>query len=277
MTLNERIKKFYEQTTMLWLNIWGEHMHQGYYGNNNPKEKKNFAKAQEDLLEELLAWGEVTQADQILDAGCGVGGTARFLAKKFNAQVVGITLSPLQAEKGQQYSKLVGLDQSVTIIAGDMMKLKSSSQKFDLICAIESVDYIEDKAKLLAMFYNLLNPGGRLLIAGWFQREESPILVKSERVLLDKICSYFHFSPMTSLKALGVLAQENNFTKVSTADWSKEILPFWKVKSTLRLTSLGGLFRLRIFIIKGVWALWYMRKGYRSNLIRYGAVQGTKL
>lgn len=38
---------------------------------------------------------------RIVDVGCGIGGSSRYLAKKYGAQVQGITLSPVQAKMAQ--------------------------------------------------------------------------------------------------------------------------------------------------------------------------------
>ncbi|HAA26753.1 MAG TPA: SAM-dependent methyltransferase, partial [Cyanobacteria bacterium UBA8553] len=54
---------------------WGEHMHHGYYGPTG-KEKKDRRQAQIDLIEEFLKWAGVEQAEQILDVGCGIGGSS---------------------------------------------------------------------------------------------------------------------------------------------------------------------------------------------------------
>ena len=78
-TLNERIGKFYDQSTPLWLDVWGEHMHHGYYPEGKVGNKTH-TQAQLDLVNQMLSWGKVKQATNILDAGCGVGGSARVLA-----------------------------------------------------------------------------------------------------------------------------------------------------------------------------------------------------
>ena len=141
MRLNQRIKKFYDQSTPLWLEVWGEHMHHGYY-HRGQERLKSHVQAQLDLVEEILHWGNVASAKTILDAGCGVGGSARLLAQQFNANVLGITLSPVQASEAQRYNKDVGLDNLVNIEVKDMMTMTSSNKRFDLIWSLESAEHI---------------------------------------------------------------------------------------------------------------------------------------
>ncbi|MCB0650418.1 MAG: class I SAM-dependent methyltransferase [Saprospiraceae bacterium] len=276
--LNERIKLFYDQSTPLWLHLWGEHMHQGYYGIKAGQANKTYAKAQEDLVEELLLWSNIRQANHILDAGCGIGASARTLAKKFDAKVLGITISPVQAEKGRQYTRTAGPEHSVTIEALDMANLDRDEQKFDLVWSVESFEYVADKKELLSLFYDLLMPGGHLLIAGWYHRFEPPVLEKAEQLILNKVYQQLHFRSLVSLQALESFAKQAGFTDVRSADWSEAIVPFWKVgiSTFFRWKFLTGLFKAGWPNLKNSWALRYMIKGFRKKLIRYGVFYGTK-
>ena len=47
----------------------------------------------------------------VVDVGCGLGGTSRFMAKKYGATCQGITLSPKQVERAQTLAKAEGLGQ----------------------------------------------------------------------------------------------------------------------------------------------------------------------
>lgn len=72
---------------------WGEHIHLGHYSEAERKagyKKKDFKQAKFDFIDEMLAWSGASAPKRILDVGCGIGGTSRYLAKKFpQAQVEG--------------------------------------------------------------------------------------------------------------------------------------------------------------------------------------------
>jgi len=50
---------------------------------------------------------------RVVDVGCGIGGSSRYLAKKFGASCVGITLSPVQAERANSLAAAQGIADKV--------------------------------------------------------------------------------------------------------------------------------------------------------------------
>ena len=110
-TLSQQIQQFYDASSALWEQVWGEHMHHGYYGVDG-QQKKERRQAQIDLIEELLQWAEVQHAERILDVGCGIGGSSLYLAQKFQATATGITLSPVQAARAKERAQEAGIESS---------------------------------------------------------------------------------------------------------------------------------------------------------------------
>ncbi len=276
-SLNDRIQDFYDASTQLWLDTWGEHMHHGYYGEEG-REKKDHRQAQVDLLMALLKWGGVEQANRILDAGCGVGGSARLLASLYDARVLGVTLSPVQAERARQYNREAGLEEQVRIEARDMMALRFEEGPFDLIWSMESAEHIEDKKRLLELFYELLEPGGRFLMATWCHRDTPPRLSEGEVHLLDKLYRLYHLPPMISIARFETLARQAGFEQVKVNDWSDAVAPFWQavIRSAFSWAGLSGLLKADWSTLKGAWAMRYMTQGYRQGTIKFGVIQGQK-
>ena len=78
---------------------WGEHIHLGYYTEKERiagYKKKNFIQAKYDFIDKMLDFGKIESVapKKVLDVGCGIGGTSRYLAKKFGSEtsVTGITV-----------------------------------------------------------------------------------------------------------------------------------------------------------------------------------------
>ncbi|MDX1908628.1 MAG: methyltransferase domain-containing protein [Bacteroidia bacterium] len=275
-TLNERIRHFYDQSTPLWLDTWGEHMHHGHYGDGNLLKDRH--QAQIDLIQELLRWGGVSQASRVLDLGCGVGGSARYLARTFGATVTGLTLSPVQAAEAARYNAQAGLDNQVQVVVRDMMTLSADDGKVDLIWSMESAEHIQDKKRLFEICYECLSPGGTLLMATWCHRPVPPALTKREQGLLTRIFELFHLPPMVPSATLARLAQEAGFEQVETGDWSRAVSPFWLavIRSALSWRSIRGLLRAGWSTLKGAWAMQYMQRGFRQELIEFTVLKAHK-
>ena len=277
MSLNQNIARFYDASTPLWLNTWGEHMHHGYYAQAD--EKKDHRQAQLDLIEQLLDWAGVEAANRILDAGCGVGGSSRYLAQRFAAAALGLTLSPVQAARGQRYNDAAGLTDRVETRAQDLFALDTRREgPFDLVWSLESAEHMADKAGLLRLFYDALAPGGRLILVTWCRREFPPRLRPAEEQTLARIQKLYHLPPLVPLSELESHARGAGFEAIETADWSERVAPFWGavIRSALDPRNWPGLLAAGSETLKGAWAMRYMQRGFRQGSIRFGLLHARK-
>jgi cyclopropane-fatty-acyl-phospholipid synthase len=99
----------------------------------------------------------------LLDVGCGWGGMVMHAAKHYGVRVVGVTLSPKQAEWGQKAIAEAGLSELAEIRHLDYRDVPE--KQFDAISSIGLTEHI-GRAQLPGYFANLyarLRPGGRLL------------------------------------------------------------------------------------------------------------------
>ncbi|OAA59051.1 Cyclopropane-fatty-acyl-phospholipid/mycolic acid synthase [Niveomyces insectorum RCEF 264] len=105
--LKERIKQHYDLASDYYVSLWGEHIHHGYWPTDASKAHDSKETAQANLIQLLLSIsglggaGEDARGDTpltVLDVGCGVGGTSRYLASRLGCRVTGITISTRQVE-----------------------------------------------------------------------------------------------------------------------------------------------------------------------------------
>ena len=110
--LNEGIAAFYDQSTPLWEEIWGDHLHHGYYPNGSADGVDHRA-AQVDMIDRALDWASISNKKNVLDVWCGLGGSSRYFARKWGKDVkaTGVTLSPVQVARGNRLGEEQGLDQ----------------------------------------------------------------------------------------------------------------------------------------------------------------------
>lgn len=99
----------------------------------------------------------------ILDIGSGLGGSAFYLAKRYDARVVGVDASPdmVRLARERQASKRV---KSVEFIHGDICAMKLPTKAFDLVWSRDVFVCIKDKAALWGRVLAALRPGGQVLL-----------------------------------------------------------------------------------------------------------------
>ncbi|PUB13098.1 class I SAM-dependent methyltransferase [Yoonia sediminilitoris] len=73
----------------------------------------------------------VKDGDRLVDIGCGLGGPARYLAKRFNCHVDGIDITAPFVDAAKKLSVLVGMEDAVECQHGDGQKLPYDDEVFD--------------------------------------------------------------------------------------------------------------------------------------------------
>ena len=171
------------------LSCRGEHIHHGYF--LEPADTKEVAQTR--LVDLLLERSEMPTGSQVLDVGCGLGGTSRYLARKMGCTVTGITISGQQVklarglsakeagsgEEKVEESGFTGLgDGRVRFLELDAEKMgdyftgSKTKISFDCIWISEAMSHLPDKELFFRNASMLLKAGGKLIVADWFKAEE---------------------------------------------------------------------------------------------------------
>ncbi len=280
--LYQQIREFYDASSGLWEQVWGEHMHHGYYGKDGNL-KLERRQAQINLIEELLTWAQISPSDRpqtILDVGCGIGGSSLYLAEKFGAQVTGITLSPVQANRASERARAAGLAAHTTFAVANALQMPFADDSFDLVWSLESGEHMPDKLKFINECRRVLKPGGKLILATWCHRPISSTnpLSSFEQKHLSEIYRVYCLPYVLSLPEYTEIVAECGFKDLQVADWSPAVEPFWDVVAVSALTpqAIAGLVRVGWQTIEAALSLQLMSSGYRSGLIRFGLIAATK-
>jgi ubiquinone/menaquinone biosynthesis C-methylase UbiE len=106
----------------------------------------------------------------VLDAGCGVGGTALRLASTFGVKVHGINVQPAHLREARRRVGASGAEVGIRFSAQDFTEMGVANEAVDVVWALESVCHCLDKSAFVAEAFRVLQPGGRIMVADFFLR-----------------------------------------------------------------------------------------------------------
>ncbi len=75
----------------------------------------------------------ITPGDEVLDAGSGIGGTARYVAEHSRCHVVAVDLTEEYCQTARWLNQLVGLDDQITVRQADVTDLPFEDATFTLM------------------------------------------------------------------------------------------------------------------------------------------------
>ncbi len=168
-----------------------------------------------ELIQTMLA--ESQRPLHVVDLGCGVAGSACYLAERLPVRVTGITLSPVQARLAQTRIRESGVSDRVVCIQGDYNHLPPGVGTADLAYAIESFVHGPAPDLFLAQCRRLLRPSGVLVICDDFRR---PTGDPRAEPAIERFCRGWHVNALLDPAALQALAATHGFSHETTVDLS---------------------------------------------------------
>ena len=221
---NQDIADYYDQTLNHYQKWWKLDkvlaVHYGMWDNTT----RTFSEALLNTNRKLASIAKVEGGQRILDAGCGVGGSAFFLAEKFNARVSGITLSEKQYEFAKRKAKELKTD-GVDFQIEDYTDTSYAEDEFDLIWAIESVTSCQIKKDFAHESNRILKKGGRLVVADYFRNPEKD----DPKQWMKKWQDCWSLAEIISLDDYLKIYEREGFNLLSNTDVTREITKSSKI------------------------------------------------
>ncbi|KAL8642371.1 MAG: hypothetical protein Q9228_000924 [Teloschistes exilis] len=285
--LKERIRHHYEQASEYYYSLWGEHIHHGYFLDSNETKER----AQVRLIQLLLDRAQLEKGIEILDVGCGLGGTSRFLARNHHCHVTGITISAKQVEMAIKLSADEANQDHATKAVGESIKLENGSIRFleldaermaehfptqavfDCVWITEAMSHLPDKQLFFQNAMKLLRPGGKLVVADWFRADDltssqldADIKPIEDGMLLPPLCTQFQYTQFAEGAGLKVFSD--------SLDISKNVAKTWDISwSLIQSPSLWAFaFSQGRDGIAFLQAFRAMRRGYTNGTFRYAVM-----
>ena len=111
---------------------------------------------------QLVDLAQITSASRVLDAGSGVGGTARYVADRYGCTVTAVDLTDEYCQTSRWLNQLVGLDNQISVRQADVTELPFADGTFDVVISQHVQMNVADKARLYRQAHRVLVDGGRL-------------------------------------------------------------------------------------------------------------------
>jgi len=108
---------------------------------------------------------------RVLDVGCGLGGSARYLAAEYRCRVTGIDLTEEYVEAANALAALVGLKDPVEFRQSSALEMPFEDASFEVVWTEHVQMNIADKRAFYAEMARVLAPRGRLVFHDIFQGE----------------------------------------------------------------------------------------------------------
>jgi len=147
-----------------------------------------------DELRHFSALLKLDASSQVLEVGSGSGGPALFLAASIGCTVTGLDVNAFGVGTAQDQAAQRGLDRLVTfqvIDAGQALAFGQDS--FDAVISNDAMCHIPRRAEVLAEWYRLLRPGGRMLFTDAMVL--SGLVSHEEIARRSSIGTYFYLPP----------------------------------------------------------------------------------
>ena len=120
--------------------------------------------AVERMIEAVVVPAQIDAGHRVLDAGCGVGGTAVYLAATRGCRVTGLNISERQMAIARELASKDGLGDLVEFRYADCSeRLPLPDGSFDVVVTMEAACHMADRAQFLRECARILKPGGRLV------------------------------------------------------------------------------------------------------------------
>jgi MPBQ/MSBQ methyltransferase len=265
--------------------LWGEHVHLGHYG--DPPGPRDFRGAKAAFVHELVRWSGLDRlppGSRVLDVGCGIGGSARILARDYGFEVLGISISPGQIARARELTPADLPGCRFAVMDALALELPDGGPEggFDAVWSVEAGPHMPDKQRYADEMLRVLRPGGCLAVADWNRRDPTvaPMNRLERWVMRQLLDQWAHpeFASIPSLRRNLETSPWNRDLPISTADWTVATLPSWVdsiVEGVRRPGAVLGLGpRAVIQGLRETPTLLLMDWAFRTGLMQFGVFRG---
>ncbi len=222
MFSNKDIARYYDVSEVHYRRVWNLDknlsLHYGYWDEHT----RNLHQALLNINKVLSDLASIQEYEQVLDAGCGIGGSAAWLATHIKCSVTGISLSAKQVSRAKLLAEKLVFSNTIKFEVKDFTATGYPDASFDVIWATESVCHATDKKQFLTEAYRLLRKGGRLVLADFFKKDG---LEGKEAKWIKAFGAGWAVSDFATIEQFEQQLRDTGFDTLQIKNITKAILP----------------------------------------------------
>ena len=172
--------------------------------------------------DELARGAQVSNGSRVADFCAGLGGTVRYLAHKYGADVTGIELTPARVAGAQELTRRVGLQESARVVEGNVLEVPLADASMDGVVSQEAFLHVPDPKKALTEAFRILRKDGRLAFTDWVANE--PLAADDAQLMWEGMA----IQPLRSIAEYRSLVESVGLRVISSKDLTEGWGPILK-------------------------------------------------
>ena len=158
--------------------------------------------------DELAQGARIENGSRVVDFCAGLGGTVRYVAHRYGANVTGIELTPTRVAGAQELTKRVGLQDIARVVEGNVLEVPLADASMDAVVSSEAFCHVPDLKRALVEAFRILRKDGRLAFTDWIANEsltadDAQLMWEGMAIQpLRSISDYCHLVESSGLKVL---------------------------------------------------------------------------
>ncbi|MCA9192506.1 MAG: class I SAM-dependent methyltransferase [Planctomycetales bacterium] len=265
------IRAHYDLSTLFYRLMWGPHIHHGLWQANESSRQ-----AQVQLVEHLAKLAEIQKGARIVDVGCGMGGSSRWLASKLKCRVTGVTLSPVQRRWAQVASLFASPGSGLHFVCQDAEQIEFPQTSVDVVWSIECTEHLFEKANFFQRAAGWLKPGGKMAICAWLAGQNETCADTVQHV--QRVCEGMFCPSLGTQADYEQWFSQAGLQVVESQLWTDRVMKTWEIcKSRVEKSGVRALARMlgkeHVLFLDRFTAI---LEAYQNRTMEYGCFVGVK-
>ena len=166
--------------------------------------------------DELAQTARIGKGSRVADFCAGLGGTVRYLAHRYGADVTGIELTPARVAGAEELTRRVGLQETARVIEGNILEVPLADASMDAVVSQEAFCHVPNLKRALVEAFRILRKDGRLAFTDWIANE--PLTPDDAQLMWDGMV----IQPLRSISDYRHLVENSGFRVLSATDLTDE-------------------------------------------------------